>query len=98
MLLRERNIDAIVGRSGLQLEVEPAAETFAQRKSPALIDPATEGCVEDQLHPSAFIEEPLGDDGALGRNGSQNGPTCNDVVDQLHGAGCTDTIVSREQC
>ena len=42
VLLGERDVDAVVGGGGLQLEVEAAAEAFAQRESPGLVDAAAE--------------------------------------------------------
>ena len=67
VLFGEGDVDAVVGGRGLQLEVEAAAEAFAQRESPGLIDAAAEGSVQDELHAAAVVEEALGDDGGLGR-------------------------------
>ena len=63
VLLGERDVDAVVGGGGLQLEVEAAAETLAQREAPGLVDAAAEGSVEDELLAAALVEEALGDDG-----------------------------------
>ena len=68
MLFGEGDIDAVVGRRGLQLEVEGAAETLANRQSPGAIDARAKWRMEDELHSTGLIEESLGDDGVLGRN------------------------------
>src|ERR1700757_2830451 len=57
VLLGERDVEAVVGGGGLQLEVEAAAEALAQRQAPGLVDPAAEGRVQDELHAAAFVEE-----------------------------------------
>ena len=86
VLLGEGDVDAVVGSGGLQLEVEAAAEAFAQSESPGLVDAAAEGRVEDELHAAAFVEEALGDDGGLGGDGSENGAASDDVGDELLGS------------
>ena len=50
------------GRGGLQLEVEAAAKSLAQRQSPGSIDPRPERRVDHQLHSARLVEEPLEDD------------------------------------
>ena len=62
MLLGERNVQAIVSRRRLQLKIESPAETLTQRQSPGLVDAPPERRMQDQLHPSALIKEPLGND------------------------------------
>src|SRR6476659_2184883 len=49
----------------LQLEIELATETFAQRESPSAIDAAAIGRVDHELHAPRLIEEALEDDSGL---------------------------------
>ena len=72
VLIGQREDDAVVGRRGLQLEIERAAEALAQRESPRAVDARAERRVQDQLHPAAFIEESFGDDRAFRRNDAEN--------------------------
>src|SRR5437899_4486411 len=46
VLFSERDVDAVVGGGGLQLEVEAAAEAFAKGEAEGLIDAAAEWEVE----------------------------------------------------
>ena len=87
VLLGQRDVEAVVGGRGLQFEIEAAAEALAQRQSPGFVDAAAEGRVNDQLHPAAFVEEALGDDGVLRGHGAQHGAALQDVFDRLLGAG-----------
>ena len=87
VLLGEGDVDAVVGGGGLQLEVEAAAEAFAEGEAPGFVDAAAEGGVEDELHAAAVVEEALGDDGGFGGNGSEDGAAGDDVGDELVGAG-----------
>jgi len=67
----------------LQLEVEAATKAFAQSEAPGLVDAASEGCVEDELHAAAVVEEALGDDGGLGGDSSECSAAGDDVGDEL---------------
>ena len=51
------------------------------------VDAGAERSVDDQLHAAAFIEETLGNDGALGRNIAQHGAAFEDVLNGLLGGG-----------
>ncbi len=90
MLLGERDVDAVVGGGGLELEVETATEAFAQGEAPGLVDSAAEGGVKDELHAAALVEETLGDNGGFGGDGAENGSASDDVGDQLLGSGGAD--------
>ncbi len=98
VLLGERDVDAVVGGGGLQLEVEAAAEALAQRESPGLVDAAAEGRVEDELHAAAFVEEALGDDGGLGGYGAEDGAAGDDVGDELLGAAGAEAALFHQPC
>ena len=98
MLLGERDVDAVVGGGGLQLEVEAAAEALAQREAPGLVDAAAEGGVEDELHAAAFVEEALGDDGGLGWDGAEDGAAGDDVGDELLGTAGAEAAVFHQPC
>ncbi len=83
VLLREGDVDAVVSGGGLELEVETAAKSFAQREAPGLVDAAAERGVEDELLAAAFVEEALGDDGCFGRHCSEDSSAGDDVGDEL---------------
>ena len=87
VLLGEGDVDAVVGGGGLQLEVEAAAEAFAEGEAPGLVDAAAEGSVQDELHAAAFVEEALGDDGGFGGDGAEDGAAGDDVGDELQRGG-----------
>ena len=99
VLLGERDVDAVVGGGGLELEVEAAAEALAQREAPGLVDAAAEGCVQDELLAAAFVEEALGDDGGLGGNGAEDRAAGDDIRDQLaRGGGADAALVLSQPC
>src|SRR5262249_5372051 len=81
VLLRERDVQAVVGGGGLQFKIEAAAETLAQRESPGLVDASAEGRVNHELHAAAFVEEALGDDCLLRGHGAKHGAALQDVFD-----------------
>ena len=87
VLLGERDVEAVVGSGSLQLEIEAAAETLAQRQSPGLVDASAERRVDDQLHAAAFVEETLGNDRVLRGHGAEDGASLQHVLDRLLGAG-----------
>ena len=72
MLRTERQVDAVVGRRRLQLEIERPAEALAQRQPPGTVDTAAERRVDHQLHATRLVEETLGDDAARGRHDPQH--------------------------
>src|SRR5207253_11452411 len=67
----------------LQLEVEGAAEAFAQREPPGAVDAAAEGAVNDELHAGGFVEEALEDESLLGRERAERGAPRGEIVDEL---------------
>ncbi len=81
VLFGEGDVDAVVGGGGLELEVEAAAEAFAEGEAEGFVDAAAEGSMEDELHAAAVVEEALGDDGGFGGDGSEDGSACDDVRD-----------------
>ncbi len=93
VLLGEGDVDAVVGGSGLELEVEASAEALAEGEAEGLVDAAAEGSVEDELHAAAIVEEALGDDGGLGWHGSEDGSAGDDVGDELLGSGGADSAL-----
>ena len=66
----ERQHDVVLGRGGLQLEVELAAEALAQRQAPGAVDAAAEGRMDDELHAARLVEEALEHDRVLASAGS----------------------------
>src|SRR6185295_20344645 len=83
VLLSERDHDPVVGRRGLQFKIEGYTESLPQGEAPGTVDPASEWRVQDQLHPAAFIEEPLRDDRLLRRYGSKHSLARQHVFDSL---------------
>ena len=81
----QRQADAVVGGSGLELEVEGTADLLAQRHAPGPIDGRPEGRVDHQLHAARLVEEPLGYDAALGGRRSQYAHPLGDVGRRLLG-------------
>ncbi|RCH29630.1 putative aTP-dependent DNA helicase [Pseudomonas aeruginosa] len=53
----QREDDRVLGGRRLQLEVEAAAETLAQRQAPGAVEAAAVRTVDDQLHAAGFVEE-----------------------------------------
>ena len=86
MLLRERNIQPIVCRGGLQLEIECTAEALSQRQAPGFVDPSAERGMNDELHTPALIKEAFGDHGFLSGDRAQHGAPGHDILDRLLGA------------
>src|SRR5712692_8061493 len=87
VLLAERDIQAVVRRGCLQLEIERAAEAFAQSQAPSFVDARAKRGVDDQLYAAAFVEEALGDYGGLGGNGAEHRATGEHVSEDLLGSG-----------
>ncbi len=97
VLLGERDVDAVVGGGGLQLEVETATEALAQGEPPGLVEAAAEGRVENELLSAAFVEEALGDERRFGGNGSEDGATVDDVGDELESGGVVEEALALEE-
>ncbi len=83
VLFGERDVDAVVGGGGLEFEVEAAAEALAESESPRFVDAGSEGGVNNELHAAAFVEEALGDDGALRGDGAEDSAAFADVGGEL---------------
>ncbi len=90
VLFGQRDVDAVVGRGRLQLEVEGPAEPLTQRQSPRPVHACAERRMDDELHAAAFVEEPLGDDGLAGRHGPEDRAAGDDELDGLLGAGAVE--------
>ena len=83
MLRPEREHQTVFGRRGLQLEVELTAEALAQRKAPRFRDAAAERRVQDELHATRLVEEPLEDERLLRGNHAEHAPSIRQVRDGL---------------
>ena len=83
VLLAKRDHNPVVGRRSLQFEIEGHTEPLPQGEAPGPIDPAPEWRVQHQLHPAAFIEEPLRDDRLLCLYGSKNSLACQHILNSL---------------
>ena len=66
MARRQRQHDRVLGRRGLQFEVELAAEALAQGQAPGAVDAAAERRVDHQLGAARLVEEALQHDAAMG--------------------------------
>src|SRR5205085_8554448 len=80
---REREHDRVLGRRSLQLEIEFAAEAFAEREAPCAIDAAAERRMDDQLHAPRLVEEALEHDGLLRRDDAERGARRAEIIDEL---------------
>src|SRR6266481_3232463 len=72
MLIAKGNVQTIIGGCGLKLKIKRPAKSFAQRKSPRLVNPPAKRSMNHQLHAAAFIEKPLRYNCSLSRNVAQN--------------------------
>src|SRR5262249_7694124 len=53
----KRQNDRVFGRRSLQLEIESAAETLAQRESPGAIQSTAKWRVQNELHAAAVVKK-----------------------------------------
>ncbi len=83
----QRKDDRVLGRRGLQLEVEGATEAFAQRQPPGPVDPAAERRMNDQLVATGLVEEALHDQPLLRWQRAQRRTGASEVFDDLASGG-----------
>src|ERR1700722_14179182 len=93
MLLRQTNIDAVIGGCGLQFEIERPAKAFAQREAPRFINSPAKRSVNDQLHAAAFIKKSFRNDSLLRGYGTKNRAARDDVLNDLLSAGVIDAAL-----
>ncbi len=91
MGVAEREHDRVLGRRRLQLEVELAAETLAQRQPPGAIETTAEGGVQHQLHAPGLIEESLQHQVLLRRHHAEGRLPGRQIVDDLLGRAVAET-------
>ena len=96
VLLGKGDVDAVVGGSGLQLEVEASAEALTQGETPGFVDTTAKRSMKNELHATTIIEEAFGDDGGLGGDGSEGGAAGDDVGDELVGSAGADAALLHE--
>ena len=96
VLRPEREEHALVGRGGLQLEVERPAEALAEREPERAVRARAERRVDDELHPAGLVEEALGDEGVLRRERAERGAPRREVLDELARAGLGERALLRE--
>ncbi|MCY1409200.1 hypothetical protein D9M71_245400 [compost metagenome] len=82
----QRQHDRVLAGSGLQFEVERAAEAFAQGQAPGAIEAAAKGRMNDQLGAAGFIEKTFHHQRVLRGQGTQGLAGAGQVIDQLLGA------------
>src|ERR1041385_4341692 len=83
MLSPKRNHDRIVGRCGLELEIERSTKTFSERETPSTIDSISERRMQNELHPARFIEETFHYEGLLRRNRAERAVRIREVIADL---------------
>ena len=66
MLIAKRENQAVIGCSGLELEIEGPAKAFPKGESPGASDTRTERRMQNELHASGLVEETFRDNGFLG--------------------------------
>ncbi len=79
----QRQHDRVLGRRGLQLEVEAPAEPFPERQPPGAVDPTAERGVDDQLHAARLVEEAFQHHTLQRRENAQRTLRGGQVLDQL---------------
>ena len=79
----QREDDVVFSRGRLQLEIELAAEPFAQRQAPGAIDAAAKRRMDDELHAADLVEEALEYDRVLRRQATECGKARRQVLHQL---------------
>ena len=97
VLRSHREQDPLVGRRGLELEVEGPAEALAQRQPEGAVLLRPERRVHDQLHAAGLVEEPLRDQRALGRKRSQGCAGRAQIPDDLFRACLRNGAVANEE-
>ena len=83
MLRAERQQQRVLGGRRLQLEIELAAESLAQRQRPRAIDAAAERRMQHELHPAGLVEEAFEDQRLLRGHDAQRAPAVREVVGRL---------------
>src|SRR4051812_40669862 len=83
MLRAERKEQGVFGGRSLKLEIELTAETLAEGQAPCPVHPASEGCMDHQLHPTSLVEEPLGHNCLLGWQGAEHSLRLGEILHQL---------------
>ena len=83
----------ILGRRGLQFEIELAAEALAQSKAPGAVQAAAERRMHHQLHATAFVKETFQYESVLGWNHTQAFVHDGQIGSDLFGSGCRDAGV-----
>ncbi len=78
-------------------KVERPAEALAQRQSPRPIDARSEGRVDHQLHPAAFIEEALCHHGLLSRQSIERRRAREHIRDSLLGAAFIEPAIFHQE-
>ena len=81
----DREEHRVVAGRRLKLEVKPDAVALAEGEAPGAVDAAAEGCMDDELHATAFVEEALEDDVLLGGDEAEAVAFGADVANDLLG-------------
>ena len=97
VLRAERQQQRVLGGGRLQLEVELAAESLAQRERPRAVDAAAERRVQHELHAARLVEEALEHERLLRRDHAERPTPGGQVRDGLFGAARAQSPVSARQ-
>ncbi len=92
----EREEHAVVGRRGLELEVEVPTEPLAHEQAEGAVDPCAEGRVDDELHPARLVEEALGHNPRRRRHRAEGAARGLHVAQRELGAGPLERAVLDE--
>ena len=91
----KRKDNRVFGRCSLQLKIELAAKTFAQRQTPGAIQPAAKRRMHDQLHAAAIVEETFEHEIVLRRHHAQHNLRAGKIFNNLFG-GCAEKYPLRQ--
>src|SRR5262245_37855471 len=96
VLLAKGDDNAVVGCRRLKLKIERPAKPLSERESPRSIDSRTMRRMDHELHPTALIEESLGNNRLLIRQRSQGGGPGFDIENCLLGTHAAQPAFANE--
>ena len=83
MLWSQRQQHSVLGRSGLQLEIELTAESLSKSQRPGLVHAAAERRMHHQLHAPGLVEKAFDNERGLGRDGTKDTAALGEIDDGL---------------
>src|SRR6185312_3635938 len=91
----QRQDDVVLGRGGLQFEIELAAEALAQRQAPGAVEPPAERRMHDKLLPAGLVEKAFEHDAVLRRHGAKRRQRGGEIFDKLTRGGFAEAELLR---